>query len=111
MKLSKSNISIFILLGIILVLAYILTFRKQDPIEVPAFDDNELRKEITKSDSVASHWEQKAKSFRDDALYYEAKADGLEVLKPQIKNYYDKIYKFNSTASNRERDSIIRANW
>jgi hypothetical protein len=110
-KPSKSNIVIFILLGTILILGYILIFRKPEPIEVKPFDDTELRKEIAKSDSIAASWQQKAEAFQKDAIYYEAKADGLEVLKPQIHNYYDQIYKFNSTASSSELDSIIRANW
>jgi hypothetical protein len=111
MKLSKSNIAIFILLGIILILAYILIFRKPDSIVVLPFDDTKLRKEIAKSDSVATYWKQKAVDFQNKALYFEAKSDGLELLKPQIYNYYDQIYKFNSTASGSELDSVIRANW
>ena len=110
-KPSKSNIAIFILLGIILILGYILIFRKPDPIGVEPFDDTELRKEIAVSDSIAKHWENKAQQFQVDARYYEAKADGLELLKPQIHNYYDQIYSFNSTASSSELDSVIRANW
>tara|TARA_R110000868_G_C10836883_1_gene759756 strand:+ start:224 stop:559 length:336 start_codon:yes stop_codon:yes gene_type:complete len=111
MKFSKSNILTIILFSIILILSYIIIFRKSEPIGVLPFDDTELLNKITISDSIITYWKYKSIGFENKALYFKTKADSLQLLKPQINNYYDQIYKFNSTASGNELDSVIRANW
>jgi len=111
MKLSKTHIALIALFGIILVLLYILIFRKPDPIDVPAFDDTVLREEIAQKDSLAIAWKNIAQSHELRANKYEAKSDSLEQTKPQIKHYYHEIYTFNSTANSSQLDSVIRANW
>ena len=47
MKFSKSNILTIILFSIILILSYIIIFRKSEPIGVLPFDDTELLNKIT----------------------------------------------------------------
>lgn len=112
MELSKTNIVFLVLLGTILVLSYILIFRKSDTqIVIEPFDDTLLREEIAKSDSIANHWQQVASDYQYSAALSEAKSDSIEIAKQKLQQDYDEMYKFNSTASSNQLDSVIRANW
>jgi hypothetical protein len=107
---SKSNIIYGILLLVILVLLYIVIFRKPEVVVEP-FDETPLREEIAKKDSIAQFWENEAHKWETVAHSYEAKSDSLETLKPQIQEHYGNTYKIIPDGTNVVLDSIIRANW
>jgi len=106
----KPSHIIWSLLGIILILACVLIFRKPK-IVVEGFDDTELRKQIELEKQNAEYWESEAKRWHSVADSALVMSDSLQNLKPQIKYVYHEIYKFNSTATTTQLDSVIRANW
>jgi len=109
-NLNKPTLINFISLGIILILLYILIFRKPDlPIE--KFDETSLRNEIEVQKNLVKSWEKIANSAVKNADKHIARADSLEKLKPQVKHYYHEIYTFNSNANTSQLDSVIRSNW
>jgi len=109
-NLSKSTIAFIILFGIILILLYILIFRKSDT-QVEKFDDTALRTEIKTQNKLIKSWEKIANSAITNANKHIARADSLEKLTPEVKHYYHEIYNFNSNANTSQLDSVIRANW
>lgn len=91
-------------------LLYLLFFNKEE-VTVEPFDDSALRLEIQVKDSLADHWQDIARTQQIIALKALSERDSIEVSKTNTKIYYREIYKFNSTATNSQLDSVIRANW
>jgi hypothetical protein len=107
---TRANWIIIGLLGVIFTLVVILIVRKPATIVEP-FDDSALREEIRLKDSVALYWELEAGLWHDFADSTLVLADSLENSKPTIKKFYHEKYKFNSTATTVQLDSVIRTNW
>lgn len=98
------------LLAVILLLACILIFRKPKTV-VEEFDKTPYLEQIEIERKKAEFWEAKAtkmQTIADGALKL---SDSLQNIKPTIKHVYHEIYKFNSTATTTQLDSVIRSNW
>lgn len=112
MKFSLNHIITGSLLTIVLILSFILIFRKpEEKLVVEPFDDTKLREQIELEKQNALFWEQKALLWQNIATKAIQKSDSLENLKPNIKNHYEKTYNHIDTADVHELDSIIRSNW
>jgi len=107
---NKTNIAIGVLLLIIVVLTgYIIL---KDPVVViKPFDDGPLREEIRLEDSISTHWKDQAQAWQKVASILEHRVDSLQKIKISINNDYNDQINFNSTATNAQLDSFIRANW
>ena len=110
MKLNKTQIVLAILFLIILVQSFVLGFRTGKS-TVSTADVDALKGQIQVKTDVAKFWEKKASEYKATADKAISKSDSLEKLKPIIKHYYHETYKFIPTATNKQLDSIIRANW
>ena len=103
----------YILAGLLLIIfaliAYII-FSAPIP-EVTPFDETSLREQIRLKDSSATYWEADAISWHLIATDEQSRADSLAKLKSKIIKYYEDQYNFNSTATDLQLDSVIRANW
>lgn len=110
MKLNKTQIALAVLLLIIFVQSFILVFRTNKS-AVSTDNVDALKEQIKVKVDVAKFWEEKASEYKSVADKAIAKSDSLEKIKPIIKHYYYETYKFIPTATNKQLDSIIRANW
>ncbi len=101
---TKTNIIIGALLIGVLILGYIVIYRKSDTV-VELFDDTELRDSIKIAQQNAVYWEDYAHGVeRERDLIKEQKQKVRYVYKPQY------IY-INNTANIDQLDSVIRTNW
>jgi hypothetical protein len=105
----KASHAIWALLGIILILICILVFRKPNTV-VEEFDETPYLEIIESEKLKAIYWENQAEYFSSVADSALVISDSLQNLKPEIKHVYHEIYKFNSTATTIQLDSVIRAN-
>lgn len=106
----KPNHIIWALLGVILILILILVFRKPDPV-VERFDEQHYLDLIESEEKKAAYYQLEAERWQSKADSAMAVSDSLEKLKPEIQHHYHEIYKFNSTATTVQLDSVIRSNW
>lgn len=107
---NKTNIIIGILLLIVFGLVAYLIFSA--PIEeVTPFDETALREQIKMQEDLTKHWQDESEVWQNKATLALDKVDSLEKLKPQIYEDYNDQIDFNSTATNQQLDSVIRANW
>ena len=109
-QMRKSSIIIIGLLVTVFILIGYLVLQGSDEVIVP-FDETPLRKEIHEKDSLLTVYQDEAATWHNIAQTAINTADSLSHLTPEIKHHYHEIYKFNSTASNSQLDSVIRANW
>ena len=108
----KNKINI-VLGGLLLVIfSLVLYIILSGPsVVVEPFDEGPLREKIRLQDSTAVYWKQEAEAWETIAGILEAKSDSLEKLKPKINEDHDNQINFNSTATDLQLDSVIRANW
>jgi hypothetical protein len=97
----KSNIIFGILLFIILVLLYIVIFRKPDPVIEP-FDDSEQVQEIERLEAEVD-------SLNVLVGQNNSERDTIVEYKDRVKTIYREKYIYINTANASQLDSIIRA--
>ena len=102
--LSKTNIIIGSLFIAVLILSYIVLFRKPET-EIQLFDDQPYRDSIATATENAIYW-------KDQAIRMEEERDQIRQQKQQVRYVYklQYIYLYNN-ADIDQLDSVIRANW
>lgn len=99
---TKTNIIIGVLLLGVLVLLYIVIYRKPEPV-VELFDATPYEDSIKTSTQNAAYWE-------DYAHQLEEEKDALSAQKQTIRYVYETQYIYARTANLDQLDSIVRAN-
>jgi hypothetical protein len=94
---------------LIVVFFSIFIFRKDN--SNTYFDNSEIEKELEKSLSKISYWENKSKNWKIKSDSSMKIINSLKSLPPQIKIVYEKVYQRINSSNNQQLDSIIRANW
>ena len=105
------NIIIGILLLVVVGLIAYIIFRQPPIAGVIPFDDTTLIKKLNSVDSLSKAWEKEALHWKEVANDAITKTDSLQNLKPKIRYEYHKVYISTRTASHKQLDSTIRANW
>lgn len=99
--LNVKNIVILVLLVLVVILG-IKNFK--DPEEHILFDDSLQRNTILQQQKAID-------SLSKYIANYNFHVDTIIFIETKIKHHYDTIYKFNNSASARQLDSVIRAEW
>ena len=100
---SKTNIIIGVLLLVVLVLFYIVIYRKPEPV-IELFDDTVYRDSIKTALQNVAYWEDYAQDIEHDR-------DRIREQKQQVRYVYKTQYIYINTADVDQLDSIIRTNW
>lgn len=103
---------IYVLLAVIFVMFLVIIFREPNDIAGTNPSIENLKKTIQEKDSLINAYRLEAERYQHDADVFSAKADSLDSVKQKVKIKYEKIYiNIANATSNKQLDSIIRANW